>query len=361
LTIKKAKHILVAPLDWGMGHTTRCIPIIKYLMQNGYEISFAGNEWQRRYITDTFNGLATLHLDGYDVHYSRSGKGFKLSLFSQLPKLVRTIKKEHNWLKKAVDKYKINVIISDNRYGLFHPNVPCVIMTHQLLAQTNMGSAADNLLMKFHYKYLERFNKCWAIDVEGTPNLSGRLAHPNVLPANCDYIGMLSQMEEAGISSTEHLLILLSGPEPQRTILSELLWQQALDHKGKIVFVEGSDAKPHTAVPSHITHYGRLTKDVLQPLIEKAELVICRSGYSTLMDLAVLNKKAIIIPTPGQTEQEYLGNHLHNEGVFYSAAQKNFSLSEALNNVKQFPFVSLSLDKSDQRYKQVVDKWLLSI
>ncbi|RYE25370.1 MAG: hypothetical protein EOP51_04305, partial [Sphingobacteriales bacterium] len=130
----------------------------------------------------------------------------------------------------------------------------------------------------------------------------------------------------------------------------------------KIVFVEGSNhVSGRDEVPEHITHHKRITKEQLQPLLEKASIVICRSGYSTLMDLVALNKKAILVPTPGQTEQEYLGRHLHNEGVYYSAQQKGFNLQQALNAAKQFPFRQLNLQDGLQQYTAVVDEWLQNI
>lgn len=310
------------------------MPVIAHLLDTGHHVTVAGNEWQRQYLQATFPGIDTVHLEGYNVRYSRHRSSFMLSVFGQIPRLLKTIRQEHQWLLKLAAKKHFDGIITDNRYGLYHPSIPSVILTHQPQMLLGMGAVNDKILMKLHYKMLGRFSNTWLVDVPGKPNLAGRLSHPSVLPRNSRYIGLLSQMQATGSDTEEHLLILLSGPEPQRSILSAMLWQQVQSYKGKVVFVEGSDnAVTPNNIPSHICHYKRITKDELQPLLSKASMVICRSGYSSLMDLTALNKKAIIVPTPGQTEQEYLGRHLHESDVFYSSTQKSFDLHKDRKSV----------------------------
>lgn len=354
------KHILIAPLDWGMGHTTRCIPIMQYLLLRGHSVLFAGNEWQRNYIKESFAGIETIHLDGYNVSYGKTGNGFMLNLAYQMPRLLKTIKQEQSWLANLVQERKIDAVISDNRYGLYHNHIPCVLMTHQLLVQSGFGNIADNILRRVHYKYIEQFGACWVVDVANSPNLSGKLAHPDVLPSNAHYIGLLSQMNEArSKDNEEYLLILLSGPEPQRSILSGLLWQQVVGYPHKVIFVEGSTtAQQPEAIPHNVQWYGQVTKQALEPLLQKASMVISRSGYSTLMDMVVMKKKAIIIATPGQTEQEYLALHLHNQGVYFQAVQKSFNLTAAMEEIKSFPFHHLALEGAGIEYQCVIDKWL---
>lgn len=360
MSTQKLKKILLAPLDWGLGHTSRCIPIIRHLHSSGHKVVFAGNQWQIDFIYKAFPAVETVLLQGYDVSYSRSTWGFMPTIMLQLPKILSTIRREHDWLIKLCATQHFDAIISDNRYGLYHPRIPSVIMTHQLQVQTGTGRLSDNIFAKLHYKMLQRFSKCWVVDVPGKPNLSGSLAHPKMLPHNAEYIGLLSQFEQTTVTGEgQHLLILLSGPEPQRSILSALLWQQLQDYTGKVVFVEGSNnITPPATIPSNIQYHKQLTQETLQPLIEQASMLICRSGYSTLMDVVALNKKAIIIPTPGQTEQEYLAKHLHSAGVFYTASQKNFNLSAALEKAAGFPFNKLSIPNAHTRYKAVIDSWI---
>jgi hypothetical protein len=292
------------------------------------------------------------------VHYSKSGKGFLFNLFKQMPDLLKRVAAENEWLLQEATHNNYDGIISDNRYGMYHPHIPSVIMTHQVLAQSGMGGFIDNMLRGIHYKRLQRFGECWVVDVPGNPNLAGKLAHPDVMPDNAKFIGLLSQIEPT-ITSEEHLLILLSGPEPQRTVLADKLWEQVKRHNGKVVFIEGSEHVTDKGdIPAHIDYHKRITKEVLEPLIAKASLVICRSGYSTLMDLVVLGKKAVLIPTPGQTEQVFLGKHLHKEGMYYCVSQDRFRLDEVLQAVKDFPFIMPALQNPHQQYKAVVDAWL---
>lgn len=275
-----------------------------------------------------------------------------------MPDLLKRIADENEWLLREATHNNYDGIISDNRYGMYHPHIPSVIMTHQVLAQSGIGGFVDNLLRGIHYKRLQRFGECWVVDVPGSPNLAGKLAHPDVMPDNAKYIGLLSQIEPT-VTSEEHLLVLLSGPEPQRTLLADKLWEQVKCHNGKVVFIEGSERVTDKGdIPAHIDYHKRITKEVLEPLIAEASLVICRSGYSTLMDLVVLGKKAVLIPTPGQTEQVFLGKHLHKEGMYYCVSQDKFRLDEVLQAVKNFPFVMPALQNPHQQYKAVVDAWL---
>jgi predicted glycosyltransferase len=361
LATHQPKHILFAPLDWGLGHTTRCIPLIRYMQSLGHVPVIAGNASQRTFIEDTFGPIDFIHLEGYNIRYSRWNRIGQAGLLAQMPRILATIKAEHNWLLQVTKERQIDGIISDNRYGLHHPAIPSVILTHQLQVQTGIGDFADRALQKLHYTFLKRFHQTWVVDIPGTPNLGGKLSHPATLPQHNKYIGLLSQFEEMPHNNNagNHLLILLSGPEPQRTDLARILWQQALQHNGPITFIEGSEsATTPPTIPAHINYHKRLTTQQLAPILADADIVTSRSGYSTLMDLIALRKKAIIIPTPGQTEQQYLGKHLHAQGLFYCAPQKGFDLQTALKEATQFPFHSLAIDGEFDGYKTVVEEWI---
>jgi hypothetical protein len=365
LVSKQPKYILIAPLDWGLGHTTRCIPIISYLLELGHIPIVAGNAVQEAVIRNYFPDITCVMLQGYNIAYTKWNKWLQAGLLWQMPRIISVIKAEHEWLKRLAQERRIDGIISDNRYGLFHQHIPSVIITHQLQVQTGLGSIADKLVQKIHYKYLDRFSATWVADVPGTPNLAGKLAHSPLLPHNAAYIGLLSRfygrvvnMAYNGVGS---LLVLLSGPEPQRSMLSAMLWQQVLAYKGNVIFAEGSTSTVTPSdIPSHIVYHKILANDSLANAIANAGMVICRSGYSSLMDLVALNKKAILIPTPGQTEQEYLGKELHGAGIFYTAKQEGFALDRALAEAKAFPFKPLSAGGYDM-HRQVICKWLASI
>ncbi len=360
------KHILIAPLDWGLGHTTRCVSIIRYLQSLGHVPVIACSSSQRSFIEETFSGIDIIHLNGYDVTYSKWNRFAQIGLLSQLPRINKAISNEHTWLQQQAKGLKLDGIISDNRYGLFHPDIPSVIMTHQLCIQTGFGNISDRAIQKLHFKYLNNFSATWIVDVPGEPNLAGKLSHPLRLPQHAKYIGLLSQFEglapRHSNGKPDTLLILLSGPEPQRTTLSKILWQQVQHYNGNVVFIDGSDnATTPDIIPSHITYHKRLANEALAPILQNAGMVICRSGYSTIMDLVALHKKAILIPTPGQTEQEYLGKYLHGNGVFYCAGQDNFDLGKALNEVAGFPFKTLMLQSHYTDHKKVIGEWVSTL
>lgn len=357
----KPKNILIAPLDWGLGHTTRCVPLIRYIQGLGHKVFVAGNEWQRSFIREIFDHISIIDLGGYDVTYSKWNQWGQVGVLSQIPRLNKTIRAEHQWLKQKANELQLHGIISDNRYGLFHTDIPSVIMTHQLCVRTGMGNFIDRSVQKIHYKHLDRFDTTWVVDVPMGSGLGGALSHPPELPSRSVYIGLLSQFagNVAAGNNDGTLLILLSGPEPQRSELSHILWQQVQHYEGKVVFVEGTNnVTPPPVMPPHIIYHKRLANEKLAPLLQSAGIVICRSGYSTLMDLVALRKKAIIIPTPGQTEQEYLGAYLHKAGIFYTVKQKGFEISRVLKISQQFPYHSLPVKGEYSRYEQVIDNWL---
>jgi UDP:flavonoid glycosyltransferase YjiC (YdhE family) len=311
--------ILIAPLDWGLGHTTRCIPLIAYLHSLGHQVFAAASGASARLLADNFPGLDILPLEGYRIRYSQHKNAFTARIIVQIPKILGAVRKEHRWLSKQQQIHKFDLIISDNRYGLYHDDVPSVIMTHQLQIQSGKGKFADAVLRKLHYPMLEKFKACWVVDEAGTDGLSGTLAHPAVLPGNATYIGFLSQFSGResviGVEAVQsEILILLSGPEPMRGQLETLLLHQAaaLPQYHFSIVAGNPLGETRTGLPAHISYVTHMNAARLLNALQKATLVVCRSGYSTLMDLAVLGKKALLIPTPGQTEQEYLASHLQD-------------------------------------------------
>lgn len=359
------KNILVAPLDWGAGHTTRCIPIISHVLACGNRVFFAGNDWQTAIIKEVFgNEVATLPLSGYNITYSRLNHVLQMGLLVQLPRLLQTIKDEHYWLKHTVATHNIQGIISDNRYGLHHPSVSSVIITHQLRILTGAGFVADAVLQHLHYRYLQRFGEVWIPDTEQQPSLAGVLSHPDTLPHKNRYIGWLSRFEGVAATQTatsdQHLLILLSGPEPLRTETSKRLWRQALGYKGgRVVFADGSDAANVPAsVPPHITYHRRLNDQELTHAVGNAHTIVCRSGYSTIMDLVAMGARAVLLPTPAQTEQQYLGKFLHRNKLFYTVPEKEFDINITVEQYRNFAFSAMPSAAGFGMHQQAINEWL---
>jgi hypothetical protein len=338
-----SNKIIVGLLDWGLGHTTRCIPIIKYLKELNFEVYIAAAPHHKSLIINEIEGLIFLdELPLYNISYSKNGKLLLFNLVKIVGNILQTIKDEKNWLKKMHQKYQFDFVISDNRYGFYLNDIQSFIITHQLSPRTGINNFADNLVRSVHYRFLTKFLECWVPDFETKFNLSGKLGHPKKLPTNVKYIGPLSRLQPAFNSILKrNLIIILSGPEPQRTILENILINQLKNYSGNYLLVRGLPGSLDNSIPNCINH---LSADNLVKEINSSEIVICRSGYSSVMDLIKLQKKAIFIPTPGQTEQEYLAKKLFEDNLFLFSKQHQFILGEMLEKAKQFPFKKLDLN-----------------
>lgn len=333
--------VLVAPLDWGLGHATRCIPLVHALLRHDLRVVLAGEGRVEALLRAEFPSIPFLPLPGYRVHYAKKKWLLPFSIAAQIPHLLRTISAENRWLKQAVEEHRIDAVISDNRYGLHHPGLACIILTHQLRVRTGFGPGADAVMRRLHYRYLAPFDAVWVPDSETEPSLAGSLSHPPVPPRMpVRYLGPLTRFT-AGLPllPPEHLLVLLSGPEPQRTMLEQTIFAQLRQAPLRAVVVRGLPGE--TAVPfihELVQVYNHLPAEALQQLVRSASFVIARSGYSTVMDLTALRKKSILIPTPGQTEQAYLARHLRRQQLAYCVPQQSFRLQPALAAAEAFPY-----------------------
>lgn len=360
--IQGKPRILVAPLDWGLGHATRCIPVIRELLAQGAGVWLAAEKAQEQLLKTEFPELPFLHLPGYRIYYSKTGAGLLWKMIQQGPKIRRAIQHEHDWLKKKVKEYGFDAVISDNRYGLYHSSVPCIFITHQLTIKSPFGVWTEKILRKKNYRYINRFTECWVPDSAGENNLAGILSNPRIKPGlPVRYIGLLSRFEKKEIAEIKnHLLIILSGPEPQRSILENKIIKEISHYNGTAAIVRGLPGET-LLIPSTnmIKFYNHLPAAELNREMLKADYIISRSGYSTVMDIVTLKKKSILIPTPGQTEQEYLASHLLQKNIACFVLQKKFSLEDALQKAKQFIYHIPALS-SESPLKQVIARILSS-
>ncbi|MGC4035423.1 MAG: glycosyltransferase [Chitinophagaceae bacterium] len=341
--------MLVAPLDWGLGHATRCIPIIRELIRQDCEVWIGCDGANRKLLENQFPTLSFIDLPGYHVQYSISGKSFGWKIFRQIPKIVNSIYRENRWLKKKIKEHRFSAVISDNRFGLFHRSVRSVFITHQLTIKSPLGRWSEKLLQRLNYRYINRFSICWVPDFAGENNLAGELSHPSEKPSiPVVYIGCLSRFTKTDAEEkANHLLILLSGPEPQRTILENKIIANLKDFNGTATIVRGLPlAKEIPASSETISFYNHLSTEQLSKKIAEAEFVISRSGYSTIMDLTQFEKKSIFIPTPGQTEQEYLGQYLMQNKIALSVNQNDFSLIKDLETARHFSYLPFKKNES---------------
>jgi hypothetical protein len=379
----KRMKILVAPLDWGLGHATRCIPVIKELINQQCEVWIAAAGAQRALLQVEFPFLPFVELPGYKIKYGKNRAFTILRLLCLVPKILIRIKQENAWLRGFAAAERPDAIISDNRYGLYLPGLVCVFITHQLHIHTPFGRLADGWLQKINYRAIRSFSRCWVPDIQGPGSLAGELSHPARMPhISTRYIGWLSRFEgrrregapPVRPGETERpgsLLVLLSGPEPQRTLLEQKILEQAVSYNGNIILVRGlpggrgagsrtggsrtgakaegaygpTEGTPTVRRGGAMVIYDHLPAKDLEPLIREAEVVLSRAGYSTVMDLMKMGKRAVLIPTPGQSEQEYLGAYLAGSGRVVCILQSDLLLPEAVAMARSFACTGIGRDE----------------
>lgn len=326
----KIKRILVAPLNWGLGHTTRCIPIINALIAHGFEVYLASDGVALALLKKEFPQLTSFTLSSYKITYAEKGKNFKIKMIWDSPKVLKAMAKEKKEVKKLVKEHHIDGIISDNRLGVYSKKIPSVFITHQLNVLSGNTTWFSS---KMHQKIIKKFVECWVPDVKEKPNLTGKLGHLKKTKLKIKYLGPLSRFEKTETDAIYDLMVLLSGPEPQRTFLEDKLLKELQAFKGKVLFVRGKiENHQHrnwiTGDNNLVELVNFMQSKELETAINSSAMILSRSGYTTVMDLAKLNKKAFFIPTPGQYEQEYLAKRLDKQGFVPYSKQKDFSLKD---------------------------------
>lgn len=316
------KNILVAPLNWGIGHATRCIPIIHKLIEEGYRPIIASDGNALLLLKKEFPILECIELLSYEISYAKKARLTPLKLLLKTPFLWRIMIKERELIAQLIEEKEIGGIISDNRWGVWSDTVPCVYITHQLNVYAGLFTPISSWI---HQRLISNYDECWIPDVDNT--FSGKLSNPNRLKKSRE-IGLLSRFQYKKEVKKYDILILLSGVEPSRSQLEIKIQSELKGYKGKVVLVQGQIAKKQTVFKEgNWIVYNFLLSEELNKLLNESELVVCRSGYSTIMDLSRLQKKAFFIPDPGQSEQLILAQQLKNKGIANYVTQSFFEMS----------------------------------
>lgn len=354
------KNVLVAPLDWGLGHATRCIPIITELIGQDCNIFIVADGPIFLLLKKEFPETVFLRCKGYEIRYPKHKSGFAIAMTAQIPKIIFQIIREHRWLRRIVREYQIDAVISDNRFGLYDKNIPCVYITHQLFIKTG-NRFSERLAQKIHYFFIKKYQHCWVPDFLEY-GLAGSLSHPKEIPGNTVYIGPLSRFKKMPeVPKALDILVSISGPEPQRSIFEKIVLEQLKEFKGTSLLIRGLPGEKEilkSPTPS-IRIINHLPQTEFNSALEQSGLVICRSGYTSVMDLVKLRKSAVLVPTPGQTEQEYLAKYLMDKKYFYSENQDQFNLKNALKNAAEF--AAFIPEKPADDYKQTITEFVQSL
>jgi predicted glycosyltransferase len=335
--LQNRKKILVCPLDWGLGHATRCVPIIRELLLQDAEVIVAASNGPFHFLKKEFPNLQFIYFEGYNIRYDK-GNSLAFKMFLSIPKIIYHIVREHVSLQKIISENNIDVVISDSRFGLWSKKTKTIFITHQLKIKSPVF---QSLLYQINLFFIKKFDQCWVPDLPGVENLSGELSHGFYLPKHVKFIGVLSRfgkkLDLKSFINEFDVFIIISGPEPQRTNFQELILSQLEKSSLKAVVVLGKPSLKAQIICGNSVVYPHLETALFEKYILKSKLVISRSGYSTLMDMAILGKKCIFVPTPGQTEQEYLASFLQEKGLALNIEQAHFSLEYAVeqaNNLK---------------------------
>lgn len=328
------KKIIIAPLNWGLGHASRCVPIIKYVQKAGFIPVIASDGKALTFLKNEFPKLQTFELPSYHISY---GRNLKWSLFLKLFSIRKAVREERNIIENALKKDDTIVgIISDNRFGCFSKNVHSVYITHQLNVLSGFTTPITSWV---HRQIIRKFDECWVPD-EKNSCLSGRLSKNSKLK-NIRFIGAVSRFQKCKEKPQYDYLILLFGPEPRRTLLENKLIS-IFNNSNKIVnLVRGVvEETVKIDIQKNLTITNFLNSEALEKEIAKSKVVICRAGYSSILDLVKMQKEAILIPTKGQNEQEYLAKF---HGCFldeHKLSQEDFTKRNIVkinNEVSELP------------------------
>lgn len=320
--------VFVSALDWGLGHATRIIPTIHALIKNNHHVIIGASERQKVIYKEFFAEIEIVAFKSFAPKYS-SGKSQLLRAFVQTPVFMFSVLREHIQLKSIVKKYNIHLVLSDNRYGLFHSTIKSIFIGHQLQLQLPPSIKFLSVLANsINHGLINRFDECWVPDTFDSA-FAGALSVPqNKLKIPVKYKGVQSRFSVVDAlhynTVAPDILVLISGPEKQRSVFERKMCNaiEGLQGAYSSLIVRGLPLGADNSLPNAINH---CPSNKLKTLILNAKYIVCRSGYSTIMDLVYLKSSAVLVPTPGQTEQEYLAEFLSAKGSFNTMKQEEIS------------------------------------
>lgn len=320
------RRVLYGVLNWGLGHATRSSVLIHALQDEGFEVILASDGAAGDWLQEEFPHLEYRPLPEYDIQYSSSNRQWP-TLLAQLPKMAKAAKLEHALLKVWVEELEPCGIISDNRLGFYHAKVPSVYLSHQLRPLVGPFSGIAGRMHQFYFRH---YDQIWVPD-HADLKISGALSRSR---KPFEFTGLLSALKTKPDAEASQILIILSGPEPQRSILERKLFEQADALPKDTILVRGINGACPDRYSQRFKVYDRLGREDLSLLLQKADVVISRSGYSSIMDYIHLGKRALLVPTPGQSEQEYLAALHSQRPQFRAARQGNIDLKEELKALR---------------------------
>lgn len=341
------KKVLYSVLNWGLGHASRSTPIIEYLIQCKYEVYIASDGIALEFLKQRFPSCKFKELPSYDIKYAKN-KNLSWKLLLHLPHIASTIKKEQSVIEILHKEEIFDLVISDNRFGSSLNDIPSVYITHQVNIISPFGKS---FLKRLHGNIINKYDECWIPDYEGKQNLAGELSQNSKHLKKAIYIGKLSHLSISNEEKKFDIAYILSGPEPQRSILEKkILNQHPIDLKG--VIVRGTNNGSELPKTDKLKVFDLLDSKELEFVLSRSSRVLCRTGYTSIMDLCQTQIPVLMIPTPGQTEQEYLGNILDN--MFGNIMEQD----KYLFNKDSFKPIELNLPENQISFKDRIKSLL---
>ena len=337
-------RILVAPLDWGLGHAARCVPIIRAMQEQGAVPVIGGDKGPLALLREEFPLLEQVSIPGMEVRYAK-GRSQAWAMAKQFPTMLRQVPGEQRVFESLWRELRLDAVISDQRFGIRAAGLPNVLLTHQLFPVAPFAPVAQGVARRINRRHIDRFDLCWIPDHADPPGLSGALSHGKDIPGQARFIGPLSRFNDMRAARADihyRAVAVISGPEPQRTLLEKSILEQLQKTEGSHLVVSGKPGSDDVQ-QGNIRTVGHLKAAALCTAMKNAELIISRTGYSTLMDLDAIGRGALLVPTPGQPEQEYLGRLHRQAGLHCIQEQHGLDLAAAFHNP---PGLSLSPQKT---------------
>jgi uncharacterized protein (TIGR00661 family) len=330
--------IIYGICSWGLGHATRSLPVIRKLIEENNDLTIVSHGRSLELLKKELGkNLKYFDIPDYPMLLSENSRQFMAKSVVYWPSFIKRMESELQSLKKILDKDKYDRIISDSRYGFYNRSIPSVFISHQIRIMNplriNIFERGSEIFNLFFFK---RYAGVIIPDYKDN-NLSGDLSHNlgRIDENKINYVGVLSDFKKRKTKKDIDYMISISGPEPQRTMLEKKLLSQVGDLEGKIVITLGKTEKMNKFNKKNIETYSFLSKEKREVFLNRTKLVISRSGYSTIMDLAVIGAKALMVPTPGQVEQEYLGQYHNKKGTFLSISQEKINLKRDIETAKK--------------------------
>lgn len=322
--------VLVAPLDWGLGHATRCVPVVKEFIRNGAEVELAVVPANAAFFREVFPEVRQRIAPGYNIVYPKHGFNMALWLLKKSSHLNAIIRYEHRYAEEMVERHGYDIVFSDNRFGFYSRKAYSIYMTHQRrIAFPQAFAVLEGIGIRWHKSLMKHFDEVWVPDIEEFPGYAGTLSHVDGSPVPLQYVGLLSRFADSDAKtisdcgsetskaseSGPSILAIVSGVEPARTRFEKDLRETLAQIPGNHVMILGKpQSGVHTWTEGNIEFHSHLPTEEFSRAVKKADWVISRGGYSTIMDMAYLGARCIFVPTPGQYEQVALAKDLASAG-----------------------------------------------